>query len=746
MPQVDTGPDRKNPTLARKETNMLPLRFLATALTLASPLALAQTFNIDINPGGVPFGDGLPAATFGAAAATPGYWNNLRNVPGLTVTLRGLNGALTGVTIHTAGEVTNLGANDSATGNFALLMEDGWKCAAAGDTVTCLISGLSAGPYFFYTYADRPDTDDQTSRVTIGGAPQNCGGAHGTNQFIPNVTHTRHLVDVADGQNVTVTIANNPNVSGSRAFFNGMQIQKLPTRLYVDASAAGAGDGLTWSGAFASLQDAIAAVSEYGGAIDEVWVAAGVYRPTTDTYRGATFTLPDGVKLYGGFAGNETSLAQRQSASNPSYLNGAIGPAGFEDNSFHIVTAWDCNYATELDGFVIQSGNANGTFGWDMHGGALWIRDSQLTIRNCTFSFNRGTDGGAIGVQDATPRFENCTFLNNTADQSGGAVYTLSGGSPKFINCVFRSNTALGYTGGAIAHSEGFSLIASNCVFQQNWSHNWGGAILSSGTSAYLANCVLTDNEAEYASAGAIAVRGDGHSLFVSNSTICRNRGATSGGVAALSDGALFLRNTILSGNIDDNGQSAEELEQIYESTGGTATVDYCNVQGWSGALGGAGNFWAAPHFVDSDGPDNSPGNADDDFRLLPDSPCIDRGSNALLPGDSGDVDHDNNLIEPLPRDLDGNSRRIDDPNTADQGAGSAPLVELGAYEFVPPCDLIGDLDGDADVDIQDLATLLSNFGTPSGATEQDGDLDGDGDVELADLTAMLSAFGSTCP
>lgn len=60
-----------------------------------------------------------------------------------------------------------------------------------------------------------------------------------------------------------------------------------------------------------------------------------------------------------------------------------------------------------------------------------------------------------------------------------------------------------------------------------------------------------------------------------------------------------------------------------------------------------------------------------------------------------------------------------------------------------PPCR--GDLDGDADVDIQDLATLLANFGTPGGAGADQGDLDGDGDVDLQDLAGLLGAFGSNC-
>ncbi len=56
-----------------------------------------------------------------------------------------------------------------------------------------------------------------------------------------------------------------------------------------------------------------------------------------------------------------------------------------------------------------------------------------------------------------------------------------------------------------------------------------------------------------------------------------------------------------------------------------------------------------------------------------------------------------------------------------------------------------GDLNHDAGVDLSDLAQLLGNYGTTSGAMYEDGDLDQDGDVDLSDLAALLGVYGTMC-
>jgi len=83
---------------------------------------------------------------------------------------------------------------------------------------------------------------------------------------------------------------------------------------------------------------------------------------------------------------------------------------------------------------------------------------------------------------------------------------------------------------------------------------------------------------------------------------------------------------------------------------------------------------------------------------------------------------------------------------------GESSLVECALDEVCvfeagcsgPACP--GDLNADGVIDLQDLAQLLGNYGTTSGATYEMGDLDGDADVDLTDLATLLAVYGTTCP
>jgi len=83
---------------------------------------------------------------------------------------------------------------------------------------------------------------------------------------------------------------------------------------------------MSWRFAYRDLQDALARARN--GCGSQIWVAKGTYYTHTDTdpmYWDVSFELVDGVALYGGFAGNETSRNQRNWRTNETILNGDEG-------------------------------------------------------------------------------------------------------------------------------------------------------------------------------------------------------------------------------------------------------------------------------------------------------------------------------------------------------------------------------------------------------------------------------------
>ena len=149
------------------------------------------------------------------------------------------------------------------------------------------------------------------------------------------------------------------------------------------------------------------------------------------------------------------------------------------------------------------------------------------------------------------------------------------------------------------------------------------------------------------------------------------------------------------------------------------------------------GNIDADPLFVDPIGADTTRGSGDEDYRLSNGSPAIDAGDNGRVLPDFLDLDGDGDISEPTPIDLDGNDRFIDDPGSADTGAGTPPIVDMGPYEFEDTC--VEDLDGDGNVGFTDLTLLLGLWGPCPGC---DADFDGDDVVGFTDLTRLLGAWG----
>jgi hypothetical protein len=199
------------------------------------------------------------------------------------------------------------------------------------------------------------------------------------------------------------------------------------------------------------------------------------------------------------------------------------------------------------------------------------------------------------------------------------------------------------------------------------------------------------------------------------------------GGLALGSDSAVM------------NCIARENVATTDPQISGLPLVTYSCVQdGWPGE----GNIDDDPLLVD-------PNSAD--YHLQDGSPCINTGD---PDGDySGQTDIDGEpRVQECRVDMGADETPYIGADCQPNGmADACDIADGTSRDFngngVPDeCECLGDLDYDNDVDLADLAQLLSGYGLTSGAAYEDGDLDGDGDVDLSDLAELLGVYGTSCP
>jgi hypothetical protein len=294
--------------------------------------------------------------------------------------------------------------------------------------------------------------------------------------------------------------------------------------LHVDASASGPGDGATWPTAFTDLNAALAAASTG----DQVWVAAGTYTPAASD-RTATFALANGVALFGGFAGDEAALDQRDWIHHRTILSGDLagddGPdfANTGENSYHVVTARNVDRTAVLSGFTITGGRADGPGLGPVsesadQGSALHVFsatpriDHVLFVRNwsighgavndnggaelvqCEFRENFASDFAAalyVGVGAAT-RVIDCAFAENETNGQGAGIYCLSTGGAEFTGCTFYGNSA--NVGGGMFNAADSRALVRACSFRGNNAFIGGGGVYDDGASPRVIGCTFENN------------------------------------------------------------------------------------------------------------------------------------------------------------------------------------------------------------------------------------------------------------
>jgi hypothetical protein len=308
------------------------------------------------------------------------------------------------------------------------------------------------------------------------------------------------------------------------------------------------------------------------------------------------------------------------------------------------------------------------------------------TIKNCTFRGNAAVAGGGMAnAYNSSPALTNCIFSGNSASgpngPGGGGMINAYDSHPKLINCTFSGNSASatsGYGGGGMCNAYQCHPTLINCTFSGNTTPDLGGGLFNmENSNPVLTNCIMWGNTAA----------------------------------------------------------SAPEVHNINSAP----TFSYCDIAGsggsgsWDPLLGtdGTGNIDADPVFVNP---------AAGDYKLLPGSPCIDAGNNAPVPADVTDLDGDGDTIEPLPIDLAGAPRFSDHDYAADTGAGTAPLVDMGAYER-----RLADTNGDGLVDVVDLLDVVYSFGYCAGDLlyNPTADFNHEGCVDVVELLDLVYNFGT---
>ena len=294
-------------------------------------------------------------------------------------------------------------------------------------------------------------------------------------------------------------------------------------RIYVDADAPPGGDGTSWATAFRDLRVALGSVPDCPGSVTEVWVAEGTYRPDgPGGDRERTFYVYSDTHVYGGFAGGETLLTERDPLAHPVILSGDLNgddTPGFgnrSDNSAHVLQSGRNQFKTRnvrLDGLIVSGGNA----------------------------LAQGTDQVAF---------------------RGGGLHADMNGKLQLVRCTFTDNH--GHFGRGRVLDRGGPLREPLPVRRQpgrTWGRRWRGISVSGGP-VLIANTLVAGNETTAASAGlCLNTWKSGSSTEVKNCVVNANRSIYEGAgisVVDIFDSPLSIANTISWGNVATNGSGQD--------------------------------------------------------------------------------------------------------------------------------------------------------------------------------------------
>lgn len=361
-------------------------------------------------------------------------------------------------------------------------------------------------------------------------------------------------------------MAGNNRISGTAISIGAYEYQYLPDSRIRYVKQGATGDGSSWENASGDLQKMIDELAESAPSqTGEVWVAAGTYTPQVQLIGGtdysASFRMRDGISVYGGFAGTESSKLDRLKKegampwdfTNETVLCGAAYANNLSWNSNrwtltsdsrHVVWfapmpdegATSFTHVTTLDGVTIKGGYAQGGTGlteFMTDRGAGVYMSQNAYLQHCIVTENTATGNGG-GVYEHGGRVLYSLLYNNNSDADGGAVYMDNAGI--VLASMLTNNSASNGAGAYLSHNAPWAaggqhhpeyLIVSTSVVSNNTSRN-NGAIYCDKGGVLLQNTITnnycptaTDNTASNASqTGGLYI--DSYALVV-NSVLWNN-------------------------------------------------------------------------------------------------------------------------------------------------------------------------------------------------------------------------------
>jgi hypothetical protein len=364
------------------------------------------------------------------------------------------------------------------------------------------------------------------------------------------------------------------------------------------------------------------------------------------------------------------------------------------------------------------------TEGFSAVGGGIWCRYSSPTIRNCIIrDCGALSHGGGIGLEDSNSTISNCIITGNITAEIGGGIACVWAGNPAITNCIITGNI-VGWAGGGIGGCGYCDITVRNCTLSGNKAGSdfggIGGALYLWGATAEINNAILWGNEADD---GAEIAMFDSD-LPPSTSTVTVSYSNIQGGQSAVYVDPCSILNW-LEGNIDTDPCFAQPGYWHPNDTPLDANDDFW-VDGDYHLRSEAGRWeWSKYIGLDATG---------DGFIDLSDFAAFanlwqTEGSNIAADLDSsGFVDLSdlelllNNYLADYPvggwTADDVTSACIDagDPNSdwTEELWPHGERINMGAYGGTPQASMslsaVGnkaDLDGDGDVDGDDLALLV---------------------------------------